>query len=515
MKSTLLSVVLVCAGVAGGCSSKSASPTAADARHFADSSDKPPYPPFVLCFDVVGPQPYRQCKSHPLSNPVDAYKLALQKVNDVCGTDYNCRGTSTIALYAIFDVDVHDATLWERLFKAYGMRAMFNDAVSRNRMLLNAARSSMRAPDLKQSLGYVTEKLIQGAWFEQLIAPYSSRYQNAQHDLNVKEVGALNAKVDATLGPEMTKLAAQTFLLANYKAHLDSYVQRLDALRPAFDVLANRFFQYRSSELTDFAFLNDLSARASAADLQALVLLQKELVDHSRDMSSAPEQLRADVADMRRAIFGMQEDLDRYHEQYKTELAAAGFQPPDKTSAAVASLAKMEGYIGDRARRVQAAIDQQLDGIIKRKHALLIVAADDLTKKALVDAANAQEETAFLDEANKRVATLWAAPDRSLKLQLPYQEELAGNLKSFLGTDAICADGFAWMKSGCDVYRRNVSKANTYLAQSMPLAIRVDVRKLRSAGIADPILAEIDAALTAKDVMKAAHLHDIAVRMSE
>jgi hypothetical protein len=481
----------------------------------------PPKPLMKYCGRVVynngSPVDVGGCQQN-ANFPVPFYRTLRQSLASSCNNDTVCIDKGKVGLYAIYDVPADADATWDALFKAYGIQTFNLGLKTANQEIASELQQfpgggpadKARPQDLKYSLE-LTKNLVSGVWAP-LVDARAHVYRAANDQFVHTAIDTLKAKAPA----EVAQYSGQIMQMKEVSRLVDEYAKDLDGLSQRFATVADTYVTYRDSEPGDVAALTDVAARASTADLDALAPLRSELADRARGMGLAPDLLREDINNLRHDLVARQVSFDTAIAPYATLLTQRGLPSTiDKTAATLVALEKMDAYVADRDWRIYHAIETILSGMTRRRDTLMILAVDEKTRQTRTQVQNAAIETQFADEANQRVAGLWTKPDQSPKLKLSFYEPYAQRLYDFQSIKPLCDQQQPWMKTGCDSYQRNLSKVTLYLANSLPLALKLDLSKLRAAGVAEATLQQIQAALDAKQLTTAAHLHDQAVRAAE
>jgi hypothetical protein len=321
----------------------------------------------------------------------------------------------------------------------------------------------------------------------------------------------------AATSAEQVHLADTRRTIAALDKITADYQSGLNALQPLYGDVAARHTAYRNTESTVFAGITALATQASTADLTQLASLKVRLAEQSDSENRVPQLLLLDAQRTQAELGNLQATYAASVAPHAAYLTENSLPILDHTTAPRAGMTNAITYANGRIQRVNEAIRAIYDGIRRREAALSLAAADAATRDQLRATDDADRETAFLNDMTVRAADVWTTPPTSA-LSLPLQGERLTTMTAFLQLEGICKDvalAAAWRGPGCQKVTAETSKIRTYLTQTLPFTLRFGVVKMRAAGFDATVLADIEAKVTAGDLVTAVHIYDATLRAAE
>jgi hypothetical protein len=320
------------------------------------------------------------------------------------------------------------------------------------------------------------------------------------------------------IGPVVDELANKRKYTEQLRGILARYRAKLDPLDTAYADLVVRFQAFKATEATVIAELTDFSERASAASLQGLPQVQVDLVEHAQDASEASNALSVRAS----RLLGTMGWIEReYHGSllpYEAFLEEhPDLVPTQLTDEAQRSISNMIAYIEERRIQLDAQASRLIRGISARSKALVLLAADEETQEARRDAAHLRAATKFLDEATSRDAEVSAQAERTIRYRYYLWTEKYDQYVSFLELEPLCTASQrpSWRDTGCIALNRSFNRTRTYMTSTIPRLIRATIPQLRRRGVAEVVLAGIEAELTLGRTREAIVRYDAAARLTE
>ena len=353
------------------------------------------------------------------------------------------------------------------------------------------------------------------AWLDNFIGDAKSALRD-RDDL-VKKARELPDKLteqgEALYGMEHGRLVRKRQLIRESRAILERYRQAVIDQQADYEALAAEYKTFHSAEPAEA--LRSIAVRASTAALPAFPALQQELLALLSAENGTPQELSLRAARLQGFLDSQQRWFDAEIEPYRAFLAEEGAATPDLTSRPIEVLTGMQRYLAERQQRMNAAADKLIDGMKRRKSALVLLERDAQSRDTLADATRARAAADFLQQATAQIQLTWAAQPTAGGVELlgvRYQAVFALLQAASLCDDEDAAD---WMSDGCGAYATNASKATLYLTNTLPRKLRRDANVLRSAGVPELEVAALEAAVNADDLAKAVMVHDHLARRLE
>lgn len=374
------------------------------------------------------------------------------------------------------------------------------------RMMSYLESINFQAQGLHSTLTLYAEVQSGLRWWmdEALVGGHTSiQIANAAHD----RLAVLGA---AATSEEHVRLAETRRTIRALEAITARYQADLDAAQVAYGSVATRFKAYRLTETPVFTGLEAIAAQASAAALTGMGALKLELASHSDAENRTPQTLILDARWVRADLADAQARYVAALAPYAAYLAEHSVPVLDHASAPRDGMDRVVAYAEGRLARVNAAVIAIYDGMRRREAALTLATVDAATRQQLRQADAAQREAAFLNDITQRVTAMWKAPPVSA-LNLPLQSERFTTMSAFLQLVAVCqhiGDIATWRAPGCQKVASETTKITTYLNQTLPFTLRYGVGKMRTAGYQEATLAEIEALVTAGNLVLAVHKYD-------
>ncbi len=291
-------------------------------------------------------------------------------------------------------------------------------------------------------------------------------------------------------------------------------------LQQAYAALVMRFGAYKATEPALIADLTDFSKRASASELMDIPTVQTDLIDYVRASSSVLDELLMDATRLRASMSQLETQyrarLDPYASFLETNFGTA----PQLSLVAQQSLSSITAYCEQRRLQTNALVSNLLRGIAARRDAFIAVAADAKTRTTFQQDAFLKASTAFLDEATARNTEISKVPPRTTKYGFPLWTDKYDQYVSVLELVPLCGAENdttrpSWRDAGCASFRRSFGRARTYTTVTIPQLIGFTLPQLRSKGVAESLLGDIQTALVQGRVRDAAAQYDSAARLTE
>lgn len=329
------------------------------------------------------------------------------------------------------------------------------------------------------------------------------------------------AKLDAPRKAEQSKL--NTFRKKKAKAEpiIQRAQERLTAIGTELKPLVKRHKQYLATEKAVFKKLEDIAARGSTATIANLGTIQQELIALESQESPLCDEFEIDVRRLQARVGFVVDDyvfelgdLQSFLKELKLQK-----QVPGAADALVDVLQKLGSYCEGRQPKFDEAYVSILEGLKRRWEALVQQSANAATQKVLADARFLRASTDFLKTSTARSARLATLPPYSQRLKLPYLFAKYRENEAVIALEPVCTEsGLAatsFMDAGCEVIKRDISKARRYIDISVPALVKVSLPRLKAAGVDAAFVDGIAADLAAKRYVKAAQDYDLAVSLSE
>jgi hypothetical protein len=363
------------------------------------------------------------------------------------------------------------------------------------------------------------EKIRDVAWQmrDQHGAELEALYKRNQNILNTELSAPLKQRAAAEGKALQAEKAEHRENLTEIQVVIDEHQAKLRTLQPTYDALLLQFAGYRTTEPVILARLQELARLASTATLQTLPNVQLELVQLSRAESLSPQQMALDAK-----VLAVKMGYE--HDTFLSELApyAAfmrdnGITRPNLADASIQVLENIISYADSRYARTSDIIQKTLEGIRRRQEALAAQSVDAATRKTLADASTLEASQKFLAEMNARVTEVGTLPPRSTKLALYYLAEKLREHEAILQLQPVCANTSStpWMGTGCNALALQYSKSRTYITSTLPNMIRLNLTRLRTAGVNPTLLQQVEQHLATNSIRAATVSYDVAVRASE
>lgn len=353
-------------------------------------------------------------------------------------------------------------------------------------------------------------------------------YGSQQRLLNAKK-GAINDAVTAVQNKVNAQAndpqkAALAVALSDTKIKLEALGQSLamardalTALQPVYLALVNDFKAYRATESDVIAKLTGFANAASAADATKLAAIKVAVADYERQVFSDSSDLSARAGDLRARLLAVQAQYEAGLDPYADFLAARGLSEAKLADGALRAVGNMMAYFQARQTAIDAAIAKLNDGIRARSDALFELAVDQATRDTLANARFADASTAFVNDANARIAKLWAAPPTSPNLKYPLYSAQYDAFVAFSQLEPMCSQSAlaasSYMKAGCGVLQPSFDRARAWLKDTLPGALRMRLILLRRKKADENLCKQVEAALAAGNLKAAAAAYDTALNL--
>lgn len=352
-----------------------------------------------------------------------------------------------------------------------------------------------------------------------------SRYGARAEELNRSSQRILNTELTATLKERAAKdgkalqavKAEERENLNEIQAVIDVHQAKLLTLQTEHGTLVRQFASYRNNEPILLARLQELAQQASTATLDTLPNIQLELVQLSRAESLSPQQMAIDARVLSVKLGYEHNTFQSELEPYAAFMRERNIPRPNLVDLPTQQMENIISYVDSRYARTSDIIKKTLEGIRRRREALVAQSADDATRKTLTDAATLEASQKFLAEMNARVTEVGKLPPRSTKLNLYLLSEKLNEHESILQFQPLCANTTStpWMGTGCNALALQYSKSRTYVTSTIPNMIRLNLGTLRTAGVNPTLLQQVEQHLAANNIRAATTSYDVAVRASE
>jgi hypothetical protein len=444
------------------------------------------------------------------ATPSLAYDAALAKLQQRCASSprprHECLGKTEIQILPyIWTQTTQDP------IEQYGFVATFTryiEGVNAVRAMFQT-RSDARAADFRWSMSTM----------DAYLSHFGSDAKGALRDRNdlIKEARKLTERLteqgEALHGAERAKLLRKRQRISEARAIIGRYRRAVVDRRAEYEALAAEYKIFQSAEPAEA--LRSIADRASVAELPAFPALQQELLALLSAENGAPQELSLRAGRLEGFFDSQKRWFDAEIASYRTFLADEGVATPDLTSRPIEILAGMQRYVADRQQRMNAAADKLIDGMKRRKSALVLLERDAQTRATLADATRAHAAAAFLSQATAQIQATWATQPSAAGVELVgarYHAVLA-----LLQAASFCDDEDApdWMLDGCTSYATNASKATIYLQNTLPRRLRRSAASFSTAGAPAAEVAVLENAVNAGDLGKAVLVHDSIARSLE
>jgi hypothetical protein len=436
----------------------------------------------------------------------EAYTDALAQLETRCSASlkpkHECLGKAEVFLTPVvwlpnaphpIDEFGYVATFTRYIEGVASVRAMFT------------TRSDARAVDYRWSMSNM----------QNMLTDFRFRAKRALEDRDelVKEARDLTKKFtaagEAVYGVEHANLLRKQQLIRESQAVIERYRSAIADRQAEYEALATEYKAFHNAEPT--AVLQQLATNASTAELPAFPALQQQLIALVNAENGPPQDLTVRADRLDGYFDGYQHQFNIEIQPYRAFLDEEGIIAPDLTTRPREILGGMQRYLADRQQRMNVAAEKLFAGMQRRKSALLLLQRDAQTRVTIADASRARAAADFLTQATVQIQATWAAAPVVGAFELlgaRYQGVLALLQAGTMCNDPDVAD---WMSDGCGAYAINVSKANLYLATTLPRKLRRNAILLRNAGAVGAQVDALDAAVNANDLAKAVALHDTLV----
>lgn len=352
-----------------------------------------------------------------------------------------------------------------------------------------------------------------------LMKASQDRLANAKKTAADAVTSAVTKSVAAIASEKAPVLAALTDVkttVPELQGILDRARTALLAEQPTYDGLINDFLAYRATESKATAALSKIAADASSADGPRLAVLEMSLADLERAQSAAPNDLFAGIILSRARMIATQIAYDGSLAKYDDFTRKYAIPGADLVGRAYRSLGNVLAYVSTRCTAFDAGVAKVRAGLRARREALIALAADQATRDTFAKANFATASKNYLDEANARVAVLWANGETSPTLKYPLYAAKVDLYEKFLQLEGACSTAAlaasSWMSAGCTAMQPSFARVRSWFADTLPGTLRMRVLLLRRKGADARLLADVETQLTAGKLKAAAVAHDAALR---
>ncbi len=363
------------------------------------------------------------------------------------------------------------------------------------------------------------ERIRHGAW------EMRDAYRGETQELAKRNGSIRNTQLPAILkqraledGREVQAwAAAKREEISEIQGLIDAYRTKLLEMTPEYEALVTQFVEYRGNEEAVLEQLQSLAQNASTASLETLPHLQLSLVQVSRTESLLPQQMALGARALSLKMAHAHDTFMTEVNPYVAFMTAHGMVRPNMADTSVQVLESIIAYADARYARTSEIVSKVMAGIRRRQEALVAQSAEDEAREVLTESSTLEASQKFLTEMNARVTQVGRLPPRSTRLGLYY---LAGKLlehEGILQLQGTCANTVStpWMGTGCNVLAPQYAKSRTYVMSTIPTILRMNVGKMRTAGVNEALLQEVEGHLTANRLRAATIAYDVAVRASE
>jgi hypothetical protein len=448
-----------------------------------------------------------------VENATEAYRRGLELLQEKCAAKPSpdqCLGENYITLHPIVG---ELGTSMQDTIALYGWQATYDRYIAGAKVI----RSMLEDEDARALDVYWTINDMQGGTMVTLLN--WGREEVQERDELLERAREFPDKVialgEALYGEEHANLIRKQQAIQAARAIIDQYQRAVAERQAEYETLATDYKAFHAGEIAATDALRDFAMRASEIELPEFPALQQELLAVVIAENRAPQDLILRNARLEGFFESQRQWFVGAIAPHREFLLEEGVPEPDLTSRPLEVLGGMRRYVVDRQQRVNAEAARILDGLRRRKTALLLLQRDAQTRTTIADATRAQAAADFLAEVTAQIQSTWATQPSAGGIELVggrYEAVLA-----LLQTASLCSDDDAseWMHDGCAMYAVNVSKANVYLQSTLPRKLRRDAAKLRSAGIPTELVATLEAAVDSGDLATAVSIHDSLAHQTE
>ena len=335
---------------------------------------------------------------------------------------------------------------------------------------------------------------------------------------------AFEAKVrelhGAEINPINDDLAQKRKAVTAIEAIMADHKKALAAPTKAFDELVTRYVAFLNSEPKLVTDLKAFVERASKTALKDIPKLEVDVMSYARTMNDKGNQLSLDATRISTTFAHLESEYQARLAPHASFLSEHFGGAPSASAGAQRTLDSMTAYCALRRAQADAQMVRLLRGISNRRESLIAAAADERTRKTLRASAHLQASSRFLDEATRRNTEISKLPAKTTKYGFTLWADKYDQYLTFMELEPLCsstpsAQKPTWRDTGCISLNRSFGRARTYMNSTIPQMIRLALPSLRSKGVAQAVIDEIQADLTAGRVREAALRHDAAARMTE
>jgi len=324
------------------------------------------------------------------------------------------------------------------------------------------------------------------------------------------------AKVD----PIAADLADKKRIISEVSEILRDTTARFASSQRDYTAIVVRFKAYKATEAALLADFRDYSMRASASPLIDIPKIQTDVINYVNGATRVPDELLIDATRLRATMSQLELRYRARIGPYASFLETNVGPAPRLSVVAQRSLSGITAYCEQRRTQTNSLVSHLLRGIEARRDALVAAAADAATRTTFKQNAHLKASAAFLDEATLRNNEISKVPPRTAKYGFALWAEKYDQYISVLELEPLCGAQNnparpSWRDTGCISFRRSFSRARTYTTSTIPQMIRLTIPQLRTKGVPESLLSEIQSALAQNRVRDAALNYDSAARLTE
>lgn len=323
--------------------------------------------------------------------------------------------------------------------------------------------------------------------------------------------------VSAEKAPIAAELADARVALGEMQVALDRAKAQLVALQPVYTGLVFDFQVYKQNEPMTMTALQTFSQLASNGDAATIATVQVGLGDVETQEANRASTFSVQAMLVRARLTAIQVEYELALQPHEDFMTRYGIVAARVVMSEVRAVGNMIAYAAQRQRSIEQAAAQLLDGMRARTDALVALAAEQATRDTVANAQFLQASQRFVDEANARMAALWAALPASNTLKYPFLSAQYDRFVTFLQLEPACSQAAlassSWMKTGCNLMAPSFSRAHSYLTDTLPGTLRLRVMLLRRKNANASLLSEVETQLGVGNLKAACNAYDAALHM--